>query len=262
VDTTLIGIWGNSATDVFAIGRPTALNREPAAILHYDGSRWSDMASPVYNPAVAYFSYYGIWGAGARDVFLAGGLYRSTPATQLLGHYDGVRWSEMPTPAFGVDPGFTDLAGTSGTDVWAIGGRELCDDCNYGIAIAAHYDGQEWREALAETANFFHGVWATAANDVWVVGENDEFAAKILHFDGAGWTGWTSGEPFTTTEGGLKDVWARSASDVYAVGPRALLHYDGTGWSKIPDVVGDRIWGTSSRDVFVLRAHEILHGAP
>jgi hypothetical protein len=274
VDTALVGIWGSSATDVFAIGRGPRgeANKwgdpnQPGAILHYDGVRWSDMPGPMHDPGFNSIRYTGIWGAAARSVFLGGSLYRSTPATELLASYDGMRWSEMRTPRFGDYTHFTDLAGSSATDVWAIGSRQKCADCNYDIATIVHYDGNGWKEGFTKSNDFFHGIWATAANDVWVVGENAERNANVLHFDGIS---WSRGEPLATSEYGLKDVWASSASDVYAVGPAGfrsgsqgiLLRYDGIKWTTIPNVGGDRVWGTSQRDVFVLRANEILHGTP
>jgi hypothetical protein len=263
VDTALVGIWGASATDVFAIGRPATLDpSKPGAILHYDGSRWSDMTGPAFAPPAFFISYAGLWGAGARDVFLAGDRSGSTPSgTALLGHYDGTRWSEMRLPAFGDYPGFTDLSGTSATDVWAIGDRQKCDDCNYTIPMVVHYNGTEWTDAQpGPPANeHFYGIWAISENDVWVVGRNADFNGHVLHFDG---TNWSGGDPLSTIENTLEDVWASSASDVYAVGAHVVLRYDGTGWNKISNVGGDRVWGTSSQDVFVLRPHEILHGKP
>ena len=66
----------------------------------------------------------------------------------------------------------------------------------------------------------------------------------------------------STYEWALNDIWGSSSSDVYAVGPTTVLHYDGTRWTKLPLSGGDRVWGTSPRDVFVLQAHAILHGTP
>ena len=100
---------------------------------------------------------------------------------------------------------------------------------------------------------------ATAPNDVWVVGENDEQNAIVVHFDG---TAWTRGEPLSSSVYGLSDVWASSSSDVYAVRDQALLHYNGTSWSKISGVGGNRVWGLSRNDVFILQPDAILHGSP
>lgn len=48
----------------------------------------------------------------------------------------------------------------------------------------------------------------------------------------------------------LWSVWGRSASDVYAVGPKVVMHYDGAAWSELPidGVVGDinNVTGTAT----------------
>jgi len=62
----LAGVWGSSASDVFAVGGDVS----PAAcvILHYDGSTWSAMTNGVPRlPVLA-----GVWGTSATDVFAVG----------------------------------------------------------------------------------------------------------------------------------------------------------------------------------------------
>jgi hypothetical protein len=247
-DAALNGLWGFSSTDVYAVGNS-------GVILHYDGSRWSDMPGPLPGPTS---DHLGIWGAAAEDVFLSARAYSASPGTPLLAHFDGSAWSTMATPVFGDAPQLTQMAGTSGSDVWAIGFRRKCDDCNYTIAMVVHYDGQVWTEEIATNAEFYYGVWAIAPNDVWVVGENGYRNAYVLHFDGTGW----AKEELSTSHLAVQDVWASSGSDVYAVGPELLLHYDGEGWSTIPGASGAKVWGISREDVFILREHAVLHGSP
>ncbi|RME70944.1 MAG: hypothetical protein D6784_15885 [Chloroflexi bacterium] len=55
----------------------------------------------------------------------------------------------------------------------------------------------------------------------------------------------------------LNSVWGSRANDVFAVGDNGtILHYDGSSWSAMnsgfPDYDFFDIWGTSSRDVFVV----------
>ena len=51
----LHAVWGNSETDIFAVG-------DYGTILHYDGSSWSEMCSE--------HSLSSIWGSSATNVFL------------------------------------------------------------------------------------------------------------------------------------------------------------------------------------------------
>jgi len=51
---SLTGVWGSSANDVFVVGD---------RILHYDGTAWTEMASPASD------WLNGVWGSSANDVF-------------------------------------------------------------------------------------------------------------------------------------------------------------------------------------------------
>jgi hypothetical protein len=60
----------------------------------------------------------------------------------------------------------------------------------------------------------------------------------------------------------LVDLWGRSASDVYAVGPSIILHYNGTTWSVLSEEPacperGNCIWGTAA-EVFILSRNAVL----
>ena len=55
----LLGIWGSSGSDVFAVG-------EGGTILHYDGTSWSSMNSGSANRLID------IWGSSGSDVFAVG----------------------------------------------------------------------------------------------------------------------------------------------------------------------------------------------
>jgi hypothetical protein len=62
------------------------------------------------------------------------------------------------------------------------------------------------------------GVWASSAEDVYVVGTG------ILHWDGSRWS-------TAMMDKGFADVWGSGPTDVYAVGSGVLAHWDGAHWS-------------------------------
>ena len=70
---------------------------------------------------------------------------------------------------------------------------------------------------LTGSLSALYGVWGTAANDVWAVGQG----GTILHWDGARWSTIPSG----TTET-LRSIWGSSPTDIWAVGERGTaVHY-------------------------------------
>ncbi|HEX9128783.1 MAG TPA: invasin domain 3-containing protein, partial [Gemmatimonadaceae bacterium] len=97
---TLHGVWGSSASDVWAVGNS-------GAIRHYNGTIWSGVSSGTSQ------SLMGVWGTSASDVWAVGG------ASGTILHYNGTSWSSLlergqPGILYGV-------WGGSASDVWVVG---------------------------------------------------------------------------------------------------------------------------------------------
>jgi hypothetical protein len=265
-DTTIVEVWGSSATNVFAVGQEPVFSPLPrtGAIFHFDGSRWSDVAGPNYGGTVQ-VSYNAVWGSG-QDVFVGGYILRGPAPVpedsvgQLLIHYDGSQWSEIPAMPFGPGSIVRHLSGSSPTNVWATGDYTLCDDCNHRMNFVARYDGTSWTLVYSTSDNTFNGIWVGAANDVWVVGHGFDNDGYMLHFDGTTWK-----ETFRRTPDGfqappINDVWGSSGSDIYAAGDEGVLHFDGSAWTLIDNKAALRVWGTSADDIYVLDNSSVRHG--
>jgi hypothetical protein len=140
------------------------------------------------------------------------------------------------------------------------------------------------------------GVWAGAADSVWVVknasdpfwlwngsgfalvpsspnlelgraifgfSANDVWGADasgaLLHFDGQEWT-----EAYTIGLDAFTSIHGVAQNDVWATGPHALVHYDGQSWKE--QTVGKdaglyAVWAAGPDDVWVVGARgQILHG--
>lgn len=111
--------------------------------------------------------------------------------------------------------------------------------------------------------NYFYGVAAVAANDVWAVGGYGNLTTHaqqlIQHWDGQNWS-LAATPTLTTTFNELLAVSAVSANDIWAVGGSdgqgLIEHWDGTSWSVAPHpdpgtayrfqgvaaVDGDNVW--------------------
>jgi len=226
----LFGVWGSSASDVFAVG-------QGGTILHYDGSSWSVQVSGT----TAELS--GVWGSSPTDVFAVG-----RPATIL--HFDGSRWSAQ---SGAVPQSFLrGVWGTSAADVFVVG------SIISGTATVLRYNGTAWRaETLATTASLA-SVWGTSSANVIAVG----MSGSVVRYNGSSWTGEYGGG-FLWNLGG---VWGSAANDVFAVGyvqdnlggwTSRVLHYDGARWATvasgaIANLSLTGVWGVSSSDVFVV----------
>jgi hypothetical protein len=214
-----------------------------------------------------------VWGTSSADVFAVGG--------QQILHYDGTRWTEqfrtqlsLGRDAWGLQGGFRGVWGTSSSNVFAVGGTFTAGQVlEPRKAMIFHYDGAGWTEMarFSQDATDFstlNAVWGSSATDVFAVGAHEfESSSRtlIVHFDGQTWTPMTL--PDNAANLGLYDVWGTSARDVYAVGIQglsnpgglsgALLHYDGTRWTKVAEKSGVTpiaMWGNASNDIFIATA--------
>jgi hypothetical protein len=92
-------------------------------------------------------------------------------------------------------------------------------------------------------------VWGSAANDVWVVGQN----GSIRHYDGRRWTRVSS-----PTKDNLLSIWGSAANDIWAVGANAaILHWDGQLWSSMKSPLQRswrRVWGIGTTTVWLIAA--------
>lgn len=130
--TAMYGVWGSSASNVFAVGAG-------GAILRYNGSSWSPMQSPTSHLLVR------ISGSGPNDVWAIG--------DSVVVHYDGTQWKNVPLSADGrfmrSQAPSSFLQNMFELGIWARGPKEVYIGSDYGMI--ARYDGTEWREVLPAT---------------------------------------------------------------------------------------------------------------
>jgi uncharacterized protein YjdB len=229
-------VWGTSASDLYVVGGG-------ARVLHYDGTTWSLMTSGLSNMLPA------VWGASPRDIFAV-----SWDGT--IVHFDGATWSSMGSPApsavlFGV-------WGASANDVYVVGAIPTA-------WAAFHYDGTSWNEMSSSVPLAVHDVWGISGADIYAA-----FLGNVFHYDGATWTRILLDAPIAIGDpGGGSAIWGSSNTDIYfagadTLGHAAVLHYDGTTWrltrSPIPYGLSS-IWGAPTGEVFATGgAGTILRG--
>lgn len=210
----LQGVWGSSASDVYAVG-------SGGTILHYNGSAWSTVTSPVS----AWL--YDVWGLSANSVFVVG-------SSASILYYNGSNWSTMSNPLSPSEQLFG-VWGTALNNVFAVGGN----------GSIVHYNGSAWSTVVSGTTEYLYGIGGVNASNIFALGNN----GTLLRYNG---TTWLSVSGVTSNR--LYHAWGLSASDVYVCGYRELQHYDGTSWSPEISTIDDLrgIWGSAADDVFVV----------
>jgi len=172
----LNGVWGSSASDIFVVGAN-------GTILHYNGSDWTAMTSGTTD------SLYGVWGSSASDIFVVG-------ANGTILYYNGSIWSSMSS---GTTDWLNGVWGSSASDVFAVGDT----------GTILHYNGSTWSSMSPGTTDWLNGVWGSSASDVFAVGAY----GTILYYNGSIWSSMSSG-----TTDWLYGVWGSSANDIFVVG--------------------------------------------
>ncbi|MEO8604665.1 MAG: cytochrome P460 family protein [bacterium] len=187
---TLFGVWGATATDLWAVGEG---DESRGVLWHYDGQTWEarDLSAVAPDGVPTLFK---IWGRSATDIYAVG-------QVGTILHYDGVQWSLLTSPVaqdlFTVHGSGSRLAAAGGFFTGVLleeqsplafqkralpgvaqlngvfvppSGQAIA--VGNGLTVAVR-DGAGWsiaQDADDDQARDFHAVWIDADDGVWAVG--------------------------------------------------------------------------------------------
>jgi len=264
-----------SPSDVWAVG---ATARDPdlqltTLVEHWNGSSWRIVPAPdvalSVGPKQPGDLLTGVAAVSIRDVWAVGASARSfidsngntvDRAQTLAEHWNGTRWSVVPTPDESPDDGLVAVSALSASDVWAVGLSSHAVDPATSVVtpLVEHWDGAHWSLVQAPTAGLdpsnavavataqarqqagkppgyddvsFSAVHAVAADDVWAVG-----AITPNSGDGA------PGQTFTEHWNGTR--W--SVIDTPDVGVDQLQHKADDSLGAVTATAGDDVWAVGS----------------
>lgn len=244
----LNNVWGTGPADIFAVGHL-------GLIMHYNGDEWQVQRPPDESQS----RLYAVWGSSADDVFAAG-------ADGALLHYDGTAWTEIPSPT---TERLYGLWGSSQDSVYAVGVQTILrfggaaitemptqgspveqrpEKLNYlfeqdGVLYAVGQtqeqggalwkrDSDGWRAHQPGDAHDLRDTFVDANGDVWAVGArgNEGQLGGIWRLSNDVWSLEHEAEK------PLNSIWARSNTDIFAVGADGVIvRYDGDSWKSDTD---------------------------
>lgn len=183
---TFYAVSSTGPNDVVVGGSVTSGGNTTGVIYAYNGSQWSQVASPART---------------VRDIWLGSpSSGRAVGDAGLLYARNGVAW------------GGSDLtnSGTVYWSAWGTGGTEYLVGTSGFVATAT--PGTTMIKSLtpANSQSLF-AVWGVSANDIWAVGNN----GVLVHYDGTMWR--PSPQSETLTNNILYGVWGSAANDFWAV---------------------------------------------
>lgn len=190
------GSWVTSPSPTQATLYSISLNGEWAAgangtILRRNGSQWSLVDSgttkTLYNISNTQWSWQRIddvWAFGAEGTILK---------------WDGVRWTQQQQDRG--DP-------TQGKQLRVIGGSGVNDVWVLGDGGVLRWDGMRWSQVELPRPASLKAVWASAPDDVWLVG------SEIFHWNGISFDIWPL--PANCTD--LQAIWGADRNNVWVFG--------------------------------------------
>jgi hypothetical protein len=203
---SLFAVAARTPHDAWAVGTHNRGSASETLIRRWNGAQWSVVPSP--NPpggsgrgpyailrSVAVISATDVWAAGYS------GTRQPAVSRTLIEHWDGRRWTIVPSPNVRSGHGATNdilfsISGSRPDDVWAVGSwGSLARGYGGGgdHALALHWNGQRW--ALSATPALSHrtllsGVLAQAGG-AWAVGDHGlqpDQQTLAERWDGTHWT--------------------------------------------------------------------------
>lgn len=225
-----------SANDIWAVGSldEGGASRIHTLIAHWDGTSWTRTPSPnVLMPSgSAYPSRLNnVEVVSANDIWAVGEYIVGNQFLTLIEHWDGTRWSIIPSPNGPAGDGrLWAVEAVSANDVWAVGEYASPAGSNtYGKSLILHWDGVSWSVVPSPqpspwNGSPLYGVVAFSANDAWAVGswanDNQGMSTFVVHWDGVSWQQVSSQDMPGSGTGWnfLQDVVAVSPNNIWAVG--------------------------------------------
>jgi hypothetical protein len=209
IGAALVGVWGRSPTDVFAVGQLVAAHRVGAP-------PWTNVSSVNIGGALA------TWG-DANSVYAVG---------SKVAKWDGASWTTIVADTTAVDLSGTWVApagklwvtGSGGighldgsavtfdvsdahfSAVWGAGDADVFAT---GVGEIRHYDGTAWTKMTIPTTATLTGVWGRASDDVFAVGDGN----TLLHYHAGLWKAFTSPFPgdYTSVSGAGDAIYTTSS---------------------------------------------------
>lgn len=199
------------------------------------------------NPGISDF-----WGLDENNVWGVGGVLLPDGGSNVI-KWDGSTWSSVPYAKQIILYG---IYGFSANQIWVVGNG------NYNWGGAAFWDGVKFTEykfdadkpEYADTIYALQGVWGTAPDDVWAVGQR----GTIIHWDGSKWKKVAG----INRKYHFYEVTGRSRNEVYTAGKNpvngewVLYMYNGITWKTMAlgysHLTRAGIWQAKSGEIFLL----------
>lgn len=234
--------------DVWAVGNyipPGAVSTIETLAMHWDGSDWEQVPSPVARVGNG-SSFYAI---DSRDgeIWAVGHSLGTAGLDNLAARWNGSGWDEyFPERILLGNHRLTSVDVHSANEVWAAGNIGPL-----GLPYVTRWDGSSWEEVEPRIDDSLYlgltSIIAFGPDDVWVGAsrtEDFEFQYYVyLHFDGSSWTEHPAVHPYHVPSFAGDDP-----DDFYSGGYGTLARFDGMAWELVDSLAVD-VWAIGHLEV-------------
>lgn len=217
-----------------------------SVVMRWDGTRWRYLPSPPRRglgtelTGMAVISARDIWVVGTKGV---------TRFRALAEHWDGSKWTIVPTP-YAIN-GWTKktilfaVAGSSASNVWAVGWYQSGPDGSDYSTLVEHWDGTRWQVQPSPdgprsgTESQLFAVAALSRTSALAVGSYGAGTVLPLteRWNGVRWTTVPNKLPPGVTYADLTAIAAVNPRYAWAWGTPFLEKWNGTSWQQVPSPV-------------------------
>jgi hypothetical protein len=219
----LTGVAAISDSDVWAVGEQMdSAGTWHALAEHWDGTSWS--VSPAVDAGASGNELYGVHAVSGNSVYAVGDESGSSfPDTALVEHWNGSKWSVLPSPADSTESLMA--YGVTGSDTaLAVAGNRGSDTAPFTTFVASAAPGSL---SLATTPNAtgennLYAVTTAADGSTYAAGWSVDpstgvYLSEVLHGTGGQWSIDTTPNPGSGSNG-FAGVAAVPGGGVWAVG--------------------------------------------
>jgi len=253
----LVAIDASAADDVWAVGtgsEPWHSRPGPPGTGHFNGSEWTEIMARSGGQRM-FNTLSGVSIVSPNDVWAVGFWNDGSdwaPNHPLIEHWNGTRWSLVPSPPIGVFETLTGVAAPDGANAWAVG-------FSHGNLVE-RWDGSSWGPVWNGGGWELGDVAASDSRHVWIVGwfgasDGETDATASAYWNGSRWVYAGVEDPPGADDGAQLLAVSALSTEAWAVGENEgrneelIERWNGTAWTA---VTGPRVKGAVLQDVLVL----------
>ena len=181
-------ISATSPTDIWVVGTTvnTTTGTTTAEALHFNGTAWAVV--PMQQPGTNTPTIAAVTAISATDAWAVGEDIGATSApggSTLIEQWNGTKWSIVPSPTPGADPGLTGVAARGSSDVYAVGNNLPSINGGAVQGLVLRWNGSTWSQDTDPTDGTYSPLFAAAtvpgAANEWAVGTLSNASLILSH---------------------------------------------------------------------------------